>query len=130
VLHVVAPTAESGQFSLAEGFKEGGAWQQVLAIEWEVPMDVGSLLAALALGFVCGAIARALIPNDAFQAMSGWKSWVLSTALGLLGALVGYFIFTELLGIGDEDKFDWGGVVGALIGSIIVVALASWLLNR
>ena len=93
-------------------------------------MDVGSLLAALALGFVCGAIARALIPNDAFQAMSGWKSWVLSTVLGLLGALVGYFIFTELLGIGDEDKFDWGGVIGALIGSVIVVALASWLINR
>jgi uncharacterized membrane protein YeaQ/YmgE (transglycosylase-associated protein family) len=93
-------------------------------------MDIGSFLAALALGFVCGAIARALIPNDAFQAMSGWKSWVLSTVLGLLGALVGYFIFTELLGIGDEDEFDWGGVIGALIGSIIVVALASWLIKR
>ena len=93
-------------------------------------MDVGSFLAALALGFVCGAIARALIPHDAFQAMSGWKSWAVSTALGLLGALVGYFIFTELLNIGDEDKFDWGGVLGALIGSVIVVALASWLIKR
>ena len=93
-------------------------------------MDVGSLLAALALGLVCGAIARALIPNDAFEAMSGWKSWLISIILGLVGALVGYFIFTELLGIGDEDKFDWGGVIGAVIGSIIVVALASWLIKR
>ncbi len=93
-------------------------------------MDIGSFIAALALGFVCGAIARALVPNDAFRAMSGWRSWVASTVLGLLGALVGYFIFTELLGIGDEDKFDWGGVIGALIGSIIVVALASWLIKR
>jgi uncharacterized membrane protein YeaQ/YmgE (transglycosylase-associated protein family) len=93
-------------------------------------MDIGSFLAALALGFVCGAIARALVPNDAFQAMSGWKSWVVSTVLGLLGALVGYFIFTELLGIGDEDKFDWGGVVGAVIGAVIVVACASWLIKR
>ena len=93
-------------------------------------MDVGSFLAALALGLVCGAIARALIPNDAFEAMSGWKSWLISIVLGLLGALVGYFIFTELLGIGDEDKFDWGGVIGAVIGSIIVVALASWLIKR
>jgi uncharacterized membrane protein YeaQ/YmgE (transglycosylase-associated protein family) len=93
-------------------------------------VDVGSFIAALALGFVCGAIARALIPNDAFQTMSGWKSWALSTVLGLLGALVGYFIFTELLGIGDEDKFDWGGVIGALIGALIVVALASWLIKR
>ena len=94
----------------------------VLEIRTGDSMDVGSFLAALALGFVCGAIARALIPHDAFQAMSGWKSWAVSTALGLLGALVGYFIFTELLNIGDEDKFDWGGVLGALIGSVIVVA--------
>ena len=27
-------------------------------------MDIGSFIAALALGFVCGAIARALVPND------------------------------------------------------------------
>jgi uncharacterized membrane protein YeaQ/YmgE (transglycosylase-associated protein family) len=93
-------------------------------------MDVGSFLAALALGFVAGVIGRALVPNDAFQAMSGWRSWLLSTVLGLLGALVGYFIFTELFGIGDEDKFDWGGIIGAVIGAIIVVALASWLVKR
>jgi hypothetical protein len=33
-------------------------------------MDLGSLVAALALGFVAGAIGRALVPNDAFTAMS------------------------------------------------------------
>jgi uncharacterized membrane protein YeaQ/YmgE (transglycosylase-associated protein family) len=93
-------------------------------------MDVGSLLAALALGFVCGVIGRALVPNDAFRALSGWRSWVTSTVLGLLGALLGYWIFTGLLGIGDDDKFDWGGLIGAIIGAIIVVALASWLLKR
>ncbi|MCF3938029.1 GlsB/YeaQ/YmgE family stress response membrane protein [Gordonia sp. Z-3] len=93
-------------------------------------MDIGSLIAALLLGFVCGAIARALVPNDAFKAMSGWKSWAASTVLGLLGALLGYWIFTGLLGIGDEDKFDWGGIIGALIGSVIVVAVGSAILKR
>jgi len=93
-------------------------------------MDLGSLIAALALGFVCGAIGRALVPNDAFEHMSGWQSWALSTLLGLVGALVGYAIFTGLLGIGDEDKFDWGGIVGAVIGAVIVVAAASALLQR
>lgn len=93
-------------------------------------MDVGSLLSILALGLVCGVIGRALVPNDAFRAMSGWKSWAASTVLGLLGALVGYLIFTGLLGIGDTDTFDWGGIVGAVIGAIIVVALASWLIKR
>jgi uncharacterized membrane protein YeaQ/YmgE (transglycosylase-associated protein family) len=93
-------------------------------------MDLGSLIAALALGFVCGAIARALIPNDAFQNMSGWPSWVLSTVLGLAGALLGYWLFTEVFGIGDEDAFDWGGIIGAIIGAVIVVAVASAIIRR
>jgi uncharacterized membrane protein YeaQ/YmgE (transglycosylase-associated protein family) len=62
--------------------------------------------------------------------MSGWTSWATSTVLGLLGALAGYWIFTGLFGIGDADTFDWGGIVGAIIGAIIVVAVASWLLKR
>jgi len=93
-------------------------------------MDIGSLLAALLLGFVAGAIGRALVPNDVFSAMSGWQSWLVSTALGLLGALVGYWIFAGLFGWGDEDKFDWGGIVGAIIGAVIVVAVGSWLVKR
>lgn len=93
-------------------------------------MDVGSLLAALALGLVAGAIGRALVPNDAFQQMSGWQSWVASTVVGLVGALLGYWIFAGLLGIGDEDKFDWGGIVGAIIGTLIVIPIAAWLLRR
>ncbi len=93
-------------------------------------MDIGSLLAALLLGFVCGAIGRALVPNDAFRNLSGWRSWAASTGLGLLGALVGYWIFTGLFGIGDDDRFDWGGIVGAVIGAVIVVAVGSWVIKK
>ena len=46
------------------------------------------------------------------------------------GALVGYVIFTLGLGIGDTDIFDWGGLFGALIGTVIVVGLASYFLRR
>ncbi len=93
-------------------------------------MDIGSLIAALLLGLVCGAIGRALVPNDAFTAMDGPKSWIVSTVLGLIGALLGYWIFTGLLGIGDADKFDWGGMIGAIIGAVIVVFAASMLIKR
>jgi len=90
---------------------------------------MGSLIAALLLGLVCGAIARAIVPNDAFSHFSGWKSWAASTVLGLIGAMVGFWLF-RLIGIGDADKFDWGGLIGAVIGSIIVVIAASWAIKK
>ena len=93
-------------------------------------MDIGSVIAIVLLGFVCGVIGRALVPNDAFREMAGWQSWLASTVLGLLGALVGYWIFTGLFGIGDSDKFDWGGIVGAVIGAVLVVAIGSWAIKK
>lgn len=93
-------------------------------------MDIGSLIAALLLGLVVGALARALVPGDAFRHLSGPTSWAVSTALGLAGALLGYWIFTGLLGIGDDDRFDWGGLIGAIIGAVIVVIVASAILKR
>jgi uncharacterized membrane protein YeaQ/YmgE (transglycosylase-associated protein family) len=93
-------------------------------------MNIGSFIAALALGFVAGVIARALIPNDAFRYMRGWRSWLTSLALGLVGAVVGFWIFHGIFGIGDTDKFDWGGIVGAVIGAVVVVAIASFLVKR
>jgi uncharacterized membrane protein YeaQ/YmgE (transglycosylase-associated protein family) len=88
------------------------------------------VIGALLLGLVVGAIARAIIPNDAFEHMSGWRSWLVSIVLGLAGAALGWAIFTALLGIGDTDVFDWGGLVSAFIGTLIVVPLASWLVRR
>ena len=88
------------------------------------------MIGALLLGLFCGIVARMLIPGDAFRNMSGWQSWLVSLALGLAGALLGYLIFTVGLGIGDTDVFDWGGVLSALIGTVIVVIIVSWVLRR
>jgi uncharacterized membrane protein YeaQ/YmgE (transglycosylase-associated protein family) len=88
------------------------------------------MIGAILLGLFCGVVARMLIPGDVFRHMRGPRSWLVSLGLGLLGALVGYLIFTVGLGIGDTDIFDWGGVLSALIGTIIVVPIASWLIRR
>jgi uncharacterized membrane protein YeaQ/YmgE (transglycosylase-associated protein family) len=88
------------------------------------------MVGAILLGLVCGIIARMVVPGDAFKNLSGPVSWLVSLGLGLAGALVGYGIFTKLLNIGDDDIFDWGGILGALIGSIIVVAVVSAILRR
>jgi uncharacterized membrane protein YeaQ/YmgE (transglycosylase-associated protein family) len=88
------------------------------------------MVGALLLGFVCGVIARVLMPGDVFRNMSGPTSWAVSLGLGLVGALVGYVIFTLGLGIGDTDIFDWGGLLSALIGTFIVLGLAGYFLRR
>jgi uncharacterized membrane protein YeaQ/YmgE (transglycosylase-associated protein family) len=62
--------------------------------------------------------------------MDGPRSWAASIALGLVGALVGYFIFTRGLGIGDDDAFDLGGLLSAIIGVILVLLLAGVVAKR
>jgi uncharacterized membrane protein YeaQ/YmgE (transglycosylase-associated protein family) len=88
------------------------------------------VIGALILGLVAGFIGRALMPNDIFSDMSGPASWAVSVILGLAGAFVGYLVFTRALGIGDDDAFDLGGIVSAIIGVLIVLGLATFIGRR
>lgn len=45
------------------------------------------MIGALLPGLFCGVVARMLVPGDAFRHMSGPLSWLVSIALGLIGAL-------------------------------------------
>ena len=62
--------------------------------------------------------------------MSGPTSWLASIAVGLAGAIAGYLIFTVGLGIGDTDMFDWGGILSAIIGTVIVLVVVGFLARR
>ncbi len=88
------------------------------------------MIGALLLGLVAGAIGRAIVPNDAFEGMHGPRSWLVSVILGLVGAALGWAIFTAGLGIGDTDVFDWGGILSALIGVVIVLLLVGFIARR
>jgi uncharacterized membrane protein YeaQ/YmgE (transglycosylase-associated protein family) len=88
------------------------------------------VIGALLLGLVAGFIGRAVVPNDVLEGMTGPKSWLASVVLGLVGAVVGWLIFTAALGIGDEDVFDWGGLLSALIGVVIVLLVAGLVMRR
>lgn len=88
------------------------------------------MIGALILGLFAGAVGRAIVPNDAFEGMRGPRSWLVSIVLGLVGAALGWAIFTAGLGIGDDDMFDWGGVLSALIGVVIILLLANLILRR
>ena len=75
------------------------------------------MIGAIILGIVAGFLGRFLMPG---RDPMGFFATIL---LGLAGSLVGFFLFTELLGIGDNDKFDLGGLVGAVIGVMILLGL-------
>ena len=88
------------------------------------------MIGALILGLVAGFVGRALVPRDALRHLEGPTSIAASVVLGLVGALVGYLIFTKGLGIGDDDAFDLGGLVSALIGVILVLIVVTIFANK
>jgi uncharacterized membrane protein YeaQ/YmgE (transglycosylase-associated protein family) len=88
------------------------------------------VIGALLLGLVAGFIGRAIVPHDVLEGIEGPKSWLASIVLGLVGAVVGWLIFTAGLGIGDTDVFDWGGILSALIGVILVLLVAGLVVRR
>jgi uncharacterized membrane protein YeaQ/YmgE (transglycosylase-associated protein family) len=73
------------------------------------------MIGAIILGILAGFIGKALMPG---KDPGGFFVTIL---LGLGGALIGFFVFTELLGIGDSEAFDLGGLPGAIIGTLILL---------
>jgi uncharacterized membrane protein YeaQ/YmgE (transglycosylase-associated protein family) len=78
---------------------------------------IGNIIAAIFIGIVAGYLGRLLLPGK------DPMGFVQTVAFGIIGALVGYFLFTTVLGIGDDDKFDFGGIIGSIIGTMIVLAI-------
>ena len=78
---------------------------------------IGNIIAAILIGIVAGYLGRLLLPGR------DPMGFVQTVVFGIIGALVGYFLYTFLLGIGDEDKFDFGGIIGAIIGTMIVLLI-------
>ena len=75
------------------------------------------MVGAIVLGIVAGYIGRMLMPG---RDKMGFLATVL---LGLAGAVIGFLVFTELLGVGDNKMFDLGGLLGAIIGVMILLGL-------
>ena len=82
------------------------------------------MIGALILGLVAGFIGKALMPGG------DPGGFFVTILLGLAGAALGWVIFTLGLGIGDEDAFDLGGLVGAIIGVLILLAGYRWWAGR
>ena len=82
------------------------------------------MIGAIILGLLAGFIGKALMPG---KDPGGFFVTIL---LGLAGSVVGFLIFTELLGIGDNDVFDLGGLIGAIIGVLILLGIYRAVVRR
>jgi uncharacterized membrane protein YeaQ/YmgE (transglycosylase-associated protein family) len=82
------------------------------------------MIGAIILGLLAGYIAKALMPGD------DPGGFFVTILLGLAGSLIGFFIFTELLGIGDTEIFDLGGLIGAIIGTMILLGVYRVVVGR
>jgi uncharacterized membrane protein YeaQ/YmgE (transglycosylase-associated protein family) len=85
---------------------------------------IGELIAAIVIGIIAGYIGRALLPGKDSMGFVG------TVIVGIVGALVGWALFTYVLGIGDNDKFDLGSIIGAIIGTILVLLVLRMVRGR
>jgi uncharacterized membrane protein YeaQ/YmgE (transglycosylase-associated protein family) len=72
------------------------------------------MIGAIIVGLLAGFIGKALMPG---KDPGGFFVTIL---IGLAGSLIGFYLFA-LIGIGDTDKFDLGGLPGAIIGTMILL---------
>jgi uncharacterized membrane protein YeaQ/YmgE (transglycosylase-associated protein family) len=75
------------------------------------------MVGAIVLGIVAGYIGRLVMPGR------DKMGFIATMLLGLAGAVIGFLVFTELLGVGDNEMFDLGGLIGAVIGVMILLGL-------
>jgi uncharacterized membrane protein YeaQ/YmgE (transglycosylase-associated protein family) len=75
------------------------------------------VIGAIILGIIAGYVGRLLMPGR------DKMGFIATMLLGLAGAVVGFLIFTELLGIGDDRMFDLGGLIGAVLGVMLLLLL-------
>lgn len=83
------------------------------------------IIAFIILGLLAGAIAKALMPGD------DPGGWIVTTIIGIAGALIGGFLAAALFGADPLDEFfDISTWLTAIIGSIILLALYRVIVNR
>jgi len=80
-------------------------------------MDFSEIIFAIVLGLFAGAIGKLLMPGDDPGGV------IVTILLGLAGSFIGFLLFTKVLGIGDDEAFDWGGVIGAVLGVMLLLAV-------
>lgn len=74
------------------------------------------ILTWIIFGLIAGALAKLIMPGN--QNMG----WIMTIILGIVGAAVGGWV-GSLLGFGGVDGFNFGSMVTAVVGALIVLII-------
>jgi uncharacterized membrane protein YeaQ/YmgE (transglycosylase-associated protein family) len=75
------------------------------------------IISAIIFGFVAGLIARAIMPGR------DPAGFIITSILGIVGAVIGKFISLAFGGTGDVTRWTWQGFLLSVIGALIVLAI-------
>jgi uncharacterized membrane protein YeaQ/YmgE (transglycosylase-associated protein family) len=67
-------------------------------------------------GLIAGALGKLLMPGDDPGGI------IVTILIGIAGSFLGFYLF-RAIGIGDDNKFDLGGLIGAVIGVMILLGI-------
>ena len=83
------------------------------------------ILAFIILGLLAGVIAKALLPGSVPGGL------ILTTIIGIVGALLGGFLAAALFGAHPLDEFfDISTCITAIVGAILLLAIYRAVVNR
>ena len=83
------------------------------------------IIAFIILGLCAGAIAKALMPG------SDPGGWIVTTIIGVAGALLGGFLASALFGAHPLDEFfDVSTWLTAIVGSIVLLVIYRLVVDR
>jgi uncharacterized membrane protein YeaQ/YmgE (transglycosylase-associated protein family) len=83
------------------------------------------IIAFVILGAIAGAIAKALMPGD------DPGGWIVTTIIGIVGALLGGFIAGALFDADPLDEFfDISTWLTAIVGSVILLVIYRLIVSR
>ena len=83
------------------------------------------IIAFIILGLLAGIIAKALLPGNDPGGL------IITTIIGIVGALLGGFLAAALFGAHPLDEFfDISTWITAIVGSIILLAIYRAVMNR
>jgi len=81
------------------------------------------ILTWIVLGLIAGILAKLIMPGD------DPGGFIITTLLGIAGALVGGFI-ASALGFGGVSGFNLGSIIVAILGAILLLLIYRFVVGR